>query len=55
MNDPDSAAPVIPIVAGFLMVVPMKICTGELQFIHCFPALDNMTTVFFHIVTKPAG
>lgn len=54
-NDPDSAAPVIPIVAGFPMVVPMKICTGELQFVYCFHALDNMTTVFFHIVTKPAG
>lgn len=54
-NDPDSAAPVIPIVAGFLMVVPTKICTGELQFVHFFHALDKVTTFLFHIVTKPSG
>lgn len=54
-NDPDSAAPVIPIVAGFLMVVPMKICTGELQFVHFFRALDNMTTVFFILWPNQLG
>jgi len=54
-NDPDSAAPVIPIVAGFLMVVPMKICTGELQFVRFFHALDNMTTVFFILWPNQLG
>lgn len=46
-NDPDSAAPVIPIVVGFLVVVPMKICTGELRFTDFFLGLDKVTTGFF--------
>lgn len=54
-NDPDSAAPVIPIIAGFLMVMPMKICTGELQFVHFFRYFRQHDYCVFHIVTKPAG
>lgn len=41
--------------AGFLMVMPMKICTGELQFVHFFRALDNMTTVFFILWPNQLG
>lgn len=52
-NDPDSAAPVMTIGVGFLVVVPMKICTGELQFVDFFswsPQSDYCFLLFVSIL-----